>query len=137
MTRARLIVVLCILTCGALVTGAQGGPATSTITQQELIQRMDAKADVLVLDVRTPQEFHAGHIPGAMNIPHTTLSTRLNDVQSYQGKEVVVHCEMGGRAGIAEQVLRGAGFTNVRHLDGDMAAWRMKSLPIETPPHEQ
>ena len=127
-------VVLCIVSFTMIgLVEAQGEQAASRISQQELMQRMDAQTDMLILDVRTPAEFSAGHIPGAINIPHMELPSRLREVQPHRAKEVVVYCEAGGRAGIAEHALREAGFANVRHLAGDMAAWRRTALPIATP----
>ena len=126
-------VVLCILAFSMIgLVEAQSEQAASRISQQELMQRMDAQTDVLILDVRTSAEFSAGHIPGAINIPHVELPSRLGEVQPHRAKEVVVYCEAGGRAGIAEHALREAGFVNVRHLEGDMAAWRQTALPIVT-----
>jgi rhodanese-related sulfurtransferase len=127
------LAILCLLIFSPVVgVHAESERATFTITQQELLQRLDARVNVLILDVRTPQEFATSHIPGAVNVPHTSLPKRLNDVRPYQDKEVIVYCETGFRAGIAAQVLHRAGFTHVRHLEGDMALWRRISLPIET-----
>ncbi len=98
-----------------------------------MIGLVEAQTNLLILDVRTPSEFSAGYIPGAINVPHMELPSRLTEVQPHRAKEVVVYCEAGGRAGIAERALRKAGFANVRHLEGDMAAWRRTTLPIVTP----
>ena len=121
-----------ILGTAAIVHG-QSHQANVLISQQELMQRMQTQTEVLILDVRTAGEFSAGHIPGAINIPHLQLPSRLTEVQAHRAKEVVVYCEAGGRAGIAEHALREAGFANVRHLQGDMAAWRRTTLPMVTP----
>lgn len=110
-----------------------GAESEQTITQQELLHRLETRTDLLILDVRTPQEFAAGHIPGAVNVPHTVLSKRIEAVQLYQDQEVVVYCEAGVRSRKAENILRQAGFAKVRHLKGDMAAWQRSSLPLEIP----
>ncbi|NYE19772.1 FAD-dependent oxidoreductase [Microbacterium immunditiarum] len=68
-------------------------------------------ADALVLDVRTRAEFATGHIPGALNIPHTELRDRLDEVtDAASGRPVRVLCAAGVRANIAHRVLVGAGF---------------------------
>lgn len=127
------LVMFCLLTFSSIVgVHAESEQATFTITQQELLQRLDSRANMLILDVRTPQEFAMGHIPGAVNVPHTSLPEGLHVVQPYQGKEVIVYCETGFRAGLAAHVLHRAGFAHVRHLEGDMALWRRTSLPMET-----
>ncbi len=137
MGRSILVIVVLLALGTVLVTWIRSEPVAPIISQQELLRRMDAKGDLLILDVRTPEEFQAGHISGAVNIPHTALPHRLEALQPYRDKEVVVYCETGVRAGIAEQVLQQSGFTQVRHLQGDMAAWRRALLPQEgaTPKH--
>jgi phage shock protein E len=100
------------------------------ISQRALIQRLDMHEAPLILDVRKPDEFASGHIPGAINIPHTEIDKHLNELRSNINKEVVVYCETGRRAGIAEGILEKAGFTKVLHLDGDMKEWRQRGLPM-------
>jgi rhodanese-related sulfurtransferase len=99
----------------------------------ELVERLATPAEFLVLDVRSSKEFQAGHVPGARHIPHTELPQRLTELVGYQQKTVVVYCESGVRAKKAFRVLQTAGFVNVRHLQGDMAAWRDQGLPLTIP----
>jgi rhodanese-related sulfurtransferase len=90
---------------------------------------------MLLIDVRSPDEFSMGHVPGAVNIPYQELADRLGDVRPRHEKGVVLYCESGRRAGIAEGILRKAGLDNIRHLEGDMSAWRQSKLPIEKDAH--
>ncbi len=119
----------CWLAVVALLQLNSGIAEADTISQQQLLQRLDTANAPLVLDVRTPKEFGEGHVPGAVNIPHTELAARLAEVRSGGKDQVVVYCESGRRAGMAEAILRQAGFNNVLHLEGDMAAWRKQRLP--------
>lgn len=67
--------------------------------------------DALVLDVRSRAEFESGHIPGSVNIPHTQLRDRIDEVDTLaQGRPVRVLCGVGVRANIAHRILVGAGF---------------------------
>lgn len=80
--------------------------------------------DVLVLDVRSRGEFASGHLPGALNIPHTELRERLDEVRSAAaGRPVYTMCAAGVRSWIATCVLRDAGF-DVTMLSGGMATLR-------------
>jgi rhodanese-related sulfurtransferase len=115
----------------ALTVSGQSPPTVELISQQELRQRMQGQHDMLLVDVRTPGEFSMGHVPGAVNIPHTELVERLGEVRTHDAKQVVLYCESGRRANIAEGILQQAGLDNIRHLEGDMAAWRQSGLPIE------
>ena len=110
------------------------------ITQRELLQRLDRNDAPVIIDVRKPDEYSAGHVPGATNIPHTEIAGRLNELDGDKHKELVVYCESGRRAAIAQGILEKAGFTKVRHLEGDMQSWRERGLPREEmnpTPHPQ
>lgn len=103
------------------------------ISQAQLQEWMEQKSELCILDVRSIREFNSGHVPGAVNIGHTEISAHLNELASYKNKDVVVYCEKGVRARIAQNALMKAGFTSVYHLTGDMGAWRQAGLPTDTP----
>ncbi len=103
-----------------------------TIAASALLQQINTNSSPVVLDVRSPEEFRTGHVPGAVNIPHRQVGVRLGELAPGRERGIVVYCEGGPRAEYAEQVLRNAGFEKVYHLEGDMAAWRMNHLPTET-----
>ena len=109
------------------------GELPPTITQEALLKKLRTGRAPLILDVRTPAEYQSGHVPQAVNIPHLQLSNRLSELGDVKDQEVVIYCERGPRAGFAESVLHNAGFDNVRHLEGDMWAWRNAGLPTERP----
>lgn len=102
------------------------------ISQAELMQRIKANHANLILDVRSPQEYAEGHIPGAINIPHNQIASRLAEIGTQKDKEVVLYCGSGGRVVTAANTLQAAGFSKLLHLDGDMNGWRSNgSLPIK------
>tara|TARA_A100001037_G_scaffold304356_1_gene340866 strand:- start:18550 stop:18930 length:381 start_codon:yes stop_codon:yes gene_type:complete len=118
----RLIsAILLVVTLGACGDG--GAQAVATITAGELSEQIKRGAAPLILDVRTPSEFEAGHVPGAINIPHDTLADRLGELNVSTSDEVVVYCHGGGRAGMAEGVLIEAGYSNVVDLQGHWKGW--------------
>ena len=88
-----------------------------------------------IVDVRRADEFAAGHVPGAVNIPHSEIAAHLNELRGQRDNEVVVYCESGRRAAIAQGLLEKAGFTRIRHLQGDMQSWRERGLPHEQANH--
>jgi len=101
------------------------------ISQRELMQRLDMNAPPFIFDVRRGDEFASGHVPGAVNIPHNEIVARLDELSIHRDKEIVIYCESGKRAAIAQGILEKAGFTRIRHLQGDMRAWRERGLPHE------
>ena len=104
-------------------------PGVRDISQDDFLAKPPGSA--LVLDVRTPDEFTSGHVPGALNISHEQLASRLDELGTAKDKPVVVYCERGGRAGKAATVLLEAGYSNIQHLAGDMKEWRANGRPTE------
>lgn len=116
-----------------LVASAPPAPASesSSTTPQALNRRMATGDGPAILDVRSREEFAAGHIPGAINLPVTELEHRVGELAPYKHAELVVHCEVGPRAGMAARFLGRRGFSNLVELKGHMRAWREAGLPME------
>jgi len=106
------------------------GPGTS-IDPSELAGRIASGTAPVILDVRSPEAFAAGHIPGAVNVPLGEFANRLVGLELSPTQEIVVLCQRGGRAAKAESVLRDSGYTSVRDLKGHMAAWRAGGYPLK------
>ena len=103
----------------------------TTISQAELMQRIEANHAHLILDVRYPEEYKRGYIPGAINIPHDQINIRFAEIGSHSNRDVVLYCGSGVRVGIAANILQSAGFSKLLHLEGDMNSWlRNGSLPV-------
>ena len=88
-------------------------------------------SDWLILDVRSSKEFLLGHVPKAINIPHDQIEQNMNTLSAYKNRTVILYCKSGYRANKAANVLSQLGFTELRHLDGDMSGWQESGLPIE------
>ena len=114
-----------VAACG----GGAGGVAA--VEPDELEAVLGSGGAPLLLDVRSPEEFDRGHVPGARLIPHDELPDRLAELEAARDGPVVVYCERGGRASAAARVLREAGFRDVRELAGHMARWRREGRPVE------
>jgi len=70
-----------------------------------------------IVDVRTPDEYNAGHFPGATNIPLDTVKDRLSEFGD-KNRTIVVYCRSGRRSGLAQQILKDAGYTDVQNGGG-------------------
>lgn len=124
--QSTLIVLLSLF---ALTSFAE--ETTTPISQQDLLTLMATPANkTIVLDVRTAEEFAEGHIVGAINISHEQINSNLSKIMAYKDQTVVVHCRSGRRAVSAENDLRAAGFSDLRHLEGDMNSWQAADLPL-------
>lgn len=88
----------------------------------------------LLLDVRTPEEFHDYRIPGAVNIPLDELPDRLAEIASLAGQNpIVMVCKTGVRSIMGAQMLRYAGLQNIDlfNLDTGTRGWADKDFPLE------
>ena len=93
----------------------------------EMIQK---EKDVIILDVRTPQEYQEGHISNAINIPVQILGQQLDKLNNFKDKKILVYCRSGHRSAIASQILDRAGFKNVYNLKGGIFEWKASELPL-------
>jgi rhodanese-related sulfurtransferase len=87
----------------------------------------DVPADAFLLDVREPEEWTAGHAPGATHLPLGQLPQRLDELP--RDTDIVCVCRGGGRSAQAAALLAGQGFA-VRNLDGGMLAWARAGRPL-------
>ena len=144
MSSARFVIFAATMLTAAVSIADQAGPTPSQpaaapaaasgslplISPQALLERQ-AKKDqsVFVLDVRTPEEYAAGHVPGAVNVPYDQVASHLAKIP--KDKEVVLYCRSGRRTGLAAEVLEANGYTKLVHLQGDMQAWLQDGRSVE------
>lgn len=110
-----------------LVRRGTGGPWVTPAEATQLINRQDA----IMLDVREPAEYGAGHILGARNVPLARLEAGAGELAKRKDKPLVVYCESGNRAVKAAAALKKQGFTHVASLSGGLGAWQQAGLPVE------
>lgn len=108
------------------VRSRAAGPALSTLQATQLINSRNA----VVVDVRTPEEFATGSLPGARNIPVDKFDQKMRDIK--KDKPLIVVCASGSRAGRAAAQLRASGYAEVYVLAGGLAAWRAAGLPVRS-----
>lgn len=113
---------------GALMV-TESRKSGKSVSPQMAVNLMNKSAAV-VLDVRSANDFKAGHIVGAINIPLVDLTKRLTELENYRQSPVIVACALGQHAGMAGRQLTQAGFTDVVRLAGGISAWRAASLPV-------
>ena len=106
--------------------------AANVITELDHKAFMEVSAESTVVDVRTPEEYAKGHVPGAINIPLATVGDSIS-MFGATDTPIVVYCRSGYRAGKALEVLSEAGYTNLHHLEGDIKGWEEAGLEMEVP----
>ena len=90
---------------------------------------------VQIIDVRSPEEWSHGHLPGARHIPLAALPDRLNEIDP--SRPVVLQCRGGGRSAIASSLLMARGMTDVSNLNGGYDEWVAQRFPTETASHPE
>ncbi|SHE71067.1 Rhodanese-related sulfurtransferase [Modicisalibacter ilicicola DSM 19980] len=100
--------------------GVDSGQATALINRE----------DAAVVDIRDANDFKAGHIAGARNIPQSKLDDRMSELDKFKEKPVIVVCKHGQASGMAVAKLAKAGFTRAVKLKGGMAQWQADNLPV-------
>ena len=101
------------------------------VTPEELraYMREHGENDYLLLDVRQPQEYVAGHVPGAWLVPLMEVEARIDEIRRASDKLTIVYCQSGGRSARGAAFLAQAGMPNVFNLLGGMSAWSGERLP--------
>ena len=97
----------------------------------QLKTKIDQSSEPLVLlDVRTIEEFETGRIKNSINIPHEILLSNIELVSQYNDEQLVVYCRSGKRASLVIEALEKNGFTNVVDIEGDILAWSEANYPL-------
>jgi rhodanese-related sulfurtransferase len=126
----RLALIVFAIFLGSVAFAESESPTeATTITPSELQVRLDSGAAPAVIDVRSAEEYAAGHIPGAVNIPFAQVADRISEVDTSHG--VALYCMVGPRARKGEAALLASGYTSVLHIDGGLAAWQQAGYAIE------
>lgn len=103
--------------------------AARQTTAEQLQQAMGKDTKILVIDVRSAQEFAAGHIPGAVNIPSDQLARKLEEMKVAKGTTVVTMCEHGGRSSRAALELQKLGYKTASYCTID--SWKKCGYKVE------
>ncbi len=121
-----------VLIQGALAAWTASGHELGKVAQATPsdVSAMLERNEATVIDVRAPDEWVAGHLPGVQNIPLSHLMERLREVPT--DKPVVLHCQGGGRSSIAASLLQAHGVRQVLNMAGGFGAWQQARLPVAT-----
>ena len=105
-----------------------GAPAEARLSPQALRGRMRAEPALQLIDVRTPEEFQAGHLKGAKNIPVDQLQARAGELS--KDEPLALYCRSGNRSASALRIVGSLGFKGAQHLEGGILAWQREGLPL-------
>lgn len=136
----KFIIVLVAAALAVTFAGCSNEPSTTVPGQivkeisvaeaYAMIQENIGKVDFVILDVRTPSEFAAGHLAGAVLIDFNAGSFRTEVDKLDKNKRYLVYCRTSNRSGQAVAVMKELGFKEVYDMDGGVVAWEAAGYPV-------
>lgn len=99
-------------------------------------------SEPIIIDIREPDEYRKGHIPGAVHLPRGMLEFEIHNLvnacrtdagASNADQPIVLYCGTGGRSALAAQCMESMGYTNVKSMAGGLVAWATARLPLNSP----
>ena len=122
------LVAIAVLAGGALLWPALAprGKRASPLQLTQMINR----GKTTIVDVRSSEEFAAGHLRDAKHIPLADLGNRIGELDKSKTRTVVMVCQTGARSDKAARQLQAAGFEDVHSLEGGLTAWKAAGLPL-------
>ena len=117
--------------------GTGEAPRIAGVTVPEahqLIQQHQGRTDLAILDVRTPAEFAAGHLAGALNVDFRAAEFEAKLGKLDRAKSYLIYCRVGHRSGNALPIFKRLGFVSVFDMQGGITEWARQGLPVEPAP---
>jgi rhodanese-related sulfurtransferase len=125
----HIFTVALVVLSGGYLLFAGIGPRGKRASPLEVTQMIN-RGKTTVVDVRSTEEFAAGHLRDAKHIPLADLASRIGELEKSKSRSVIIVCQSGARADKAVRQLAAAGFNEVVRLDGGIAAWQAAGLPL-------
>ena len=113
---------------------ADRATADDAAAQSVVTRILSRDPKLLILDVRSAEEFAAAHIARANNIPHDQIETRSGLLPADKNVEILVYCRSGKRSAAAITALRKLGYARVTQLAGGFIAWQAAGYAVESDP---
>ena len=117
------------LTACAADAGASENGATYSTLDATALDALIQSGKVVLVDVRTKEEFADGHLAGAINIPVDQFDP--TQLPKMEGKEIILYCRSDNRSGKAAKAYVETTGQSIRHLDGGILAWEAAGLPVQ------
>jgi rhodanese-related sulfurtransferase len=114
-----------------ILTGCASSNSATNLDAQAFAKKI-TEPGVTLIDVRTPGEFAAGHIEGAINIDIEGMQFDSDIAKLDKGAQYAIYCQSGRRSVNAANTMSEAGFTNLLNLSNGIASWSSQGLPVTT-----
>lgn len=104
--------------------------SVQSVTAEEVKQALDEKVDIIIVDVRTPEEYKKGHLDRSLLLPIDTLSEQAPSLLKDKEKTLYIYCLSGSRSTQATDILLKLGYTKAFNMTSGLLAWRSKGYPL-------
>ena len=128
MLSSAFVVVLLLFLINEFRQRNVGGARVSPAEMVDLINHQGA----VVIDVRSPEDYKAGHILGAHNVPLVDFESNKQSLNKWKGKPLIIVCEYGPYGPRIAKKLKKEGLEHVHYLAGGLSAWKAESLPLSS-----
>lgn len=118
----KYLVIAALVVAGLFIMGFGSGKS-DLVSYEELQAKLAQKEKLVLLDVRTQEEFAEGHIAGAVLLPYDEIEEKVANLLPEKDKPIIVYCRSGRRSAIAAKSLRGLGYKDVRDFGG-ISRWQ-------------
>jgi rhodanese-related sulfurtransferase len=125
-----MLIAIAVASGSMLLLPVIQGAATAGLDPAGAVQLINREKAVVV-DVCEPNEFAAGHVGGAKNLPLGELEAKLASVVKNKSVPLILVCQSGARSGRAVAIAKKLGYEQAQSLGGGLAAWKAASLPVE------
>lgn len=105
-------------------------PKVPTVSVDDLMKAIEMKEKIVILDVRTPEEYARVHIENSINLPVDKITDRVTTVITDKDTKLFVYCMSGSRSVMAVDMMVNMGYTNVFDVTSGLLAWRIKKYPL-------
>ncbi len=105
--------------------------SSNDISALQAVQLMSHEPGTVIVDVREDNEYQSGHIPDSIHIPLSAFKSRIDELNKYKAKNIILGCRSGSRSGRACNILKKHGFDKVHNMHGGVMAWEKENLPMK------
>jgi phage shock protein E len=130
---SSVVVLLLSLALAVMATAGSAVTNVSVGKAQTLLKERAGKADFVILDVRTPEEFAEGHVDGAVNLDIQARDFEKKLRALDRKKSYLVYCRTGNRSRNATVAMEALGFRSIFHMNDGIVRWKQQNLPLTRP----
>jgi rhodanese-related sulfurtransferase len=125
-----LFIILISLAFPSLAQKSSKNSDKYLISAEDFKSKVENKDNIVILDVRTPEEYEESHIKGSVNVDYKNENFREQIVKLDEGKKYYIYCRSGKRSANSRKIMNELGIKRVYDLQGGILAWKKQDYPL-------